>query len=145
LLGIVIVALCSLAPPAFADDHVALFKNVTGQVSVLRNGSAVEARPGMELFKLDEVVSAVGSSGGIVFVDGTLLTLGSSSEVVIRNYVFEPNESQYAFSAYLRRGTAIYSSGKIGKLSPESVIVETPKAVVGVRGTRFIFTAEPGE
>lgn len=145
LLSIVLVATAALSRPACAEDHVALFKNVTGKVSVLRKGGSVEASPGMELFKSDEVVSGAGSSGGIVFEDGTLLTLGSSSEVVIRDYVFEPRESKYAFSAYLRRGTAIYSSGKIGKLSPQSVIVETPKAVVGVRGTRFIITAEPSE
>ena len=53
-----------------------------------------------------------------------------------------PKNSRYEFSLYMARGTAIYSSGKIGKLSPESVKVNTPTATVGVRGTRFIINAD---
>ena len=77
-----------------------------------------------------------------MFKDGTLLTVGSATEVQIRDYVFEPKMAKYEFSVYLSKGTAIYSSGKIGKLSPQSVRVDTPTATVGVRGTRFIITAE---
>lgn len=138
-----LIALFCLAGPAAAqDEHVAIFKNISGTIKVVRNGDDIGAASGMTVLKSDKVVSEAGASGGIVFKDGTLLTLGPSTEVEIRNYVFEPKESQYAFSLYLAKGTAIYSSGKIGKLSPESVSVNTPKATVGVRGTRFIVKAE---
>jgi hypothetical protein len=43
---------------------------------------------------------------------------------------------------YLKKGSAVYNSGKIGKLSPESVKLSTPRATVGVRGTRFIIKVE---
>ena len=49
---------------------------------------------------------------------------------------------KYAFSLYLDKGPAIYESGKIGKLAPEVVKVETPKATVGVRGTRFLIETD---
>jgi hypothetical protein len=130
------------APAAYAQDsHVGLIKDVTGSVTVLRNGESIKAEPGTQLEKSDEVISAPASTGGIVFRDGTLLTLGSGSDVQIRDFVFEPKDARYAFAVYLSRGSAIYSSGKIGKVSPDSVRVETPKAVIGVRGTRFLVTA----
>jgi hypothetical protein len=138
-----LIATWVLASTAMAQDlHVAIFKNVSGAVKVVRNDIDLNATAGMALLKSDRVVSDAGASGGIVFKDGTLLTVGASTDVAIRDYVFEPKESKYAFSLYLTKGTAIYSSGKIGKLSPDSVTVNTPRATVGVRGTRFIIEAD---
>jgi ferric-dicitrate binding protein FerR (iron transport regulator) len=125
-----------------ADDHVALLKNVTGRVHILRGADDLLAAPGSVVLLSDEVSSEKGASAGLVFKDGTLLTLGSSSSVKVRDYVFEPAESRYAFSVFLAKGQAIYSSGKIGKIAPESVKVDTPTSTVGVRGTRFIVVAE---
>lgn len=136
------MTLCLAAPCArAADAHVALVKNTTGQVTIARQGASLEASPGMQLFVDDEMASAAGASAGIVFKDGTLLTLGASSNVKLRDYVFEPQQARYAFSVFLAKGSAVYSSGRIGKLSPESVKVDTPTATVGVRGTRFIIDA----
>jgi hypothetical protein len=123
------------------DDHVALFKNVTGSVTIERQGQRVKAAAGATLFVSDRLVSGAGASAGIVFKDGTLLTLGSSSDVQVRDYVFQPADAKYAFDVYLAKGSAIYSSGKIGKLSPDSVKVGTPTSTVAVRGTRFIIEA----
>lgn len=125
-----------------AEEHVALFKNVTGGVTVLRGSGPVEATPGMTLFVADRLVSAAGASAGIMFKDGTAVTLGPASEMELRSYVFEPKEAKYQFDLYLSKGKAVYSSGKIGKLAPEMVKVGTPTATVGVRGTRFIVEAE---
>jgi hypothetical protein len=142
--GCVIALGALLASGANAEDSnaVALVKTVTGKVSVVRDGARLNVEPGFELQKSDEVISEPNSTGGIVFKDGTLLTVGAGSDVQIRDYVFEPKDAKYAFTVYLARGSAIYSSGKIGKLSPESVSVSTPKAVIGVRGTRFLVKAD---
>jgi hypothetical protein len=40
------------------------------------------------------------------------------------------------------KGTVAYISGLIGKLSPESVRVETPTASIGIRGTKFVVKVE---
>jgi hypothetical protein len=36
------------------------------------------------------------------------------------------------------KGTAVYLSGIIGKLSPQSVRFETPNATIGIRGTKML-------
>ncbi len=124
------------------DDHVALIKNVTGRVHIARGTDVLLAAPGTLVLLSDELSSERGASAGIVFKDGTLLTLGQSSNIKVREYVFEPKDGHYAFSIYLAKGQAIYSSGRIGKVAPESVKVDTPTSTVGVRGTRFIVVAE---
>ena len=124
-----------------ADDHVALVKNVSGDVRLIRQGQTLDVTPDTRLQVDDRVIAGSQSTAAIVFRDGTLLTLGGGADIQVRDYVFKPKSSQYAFSLYMAKGSAIYESGKIGKLAPESVKVETPTATVGVRGTRFLIEA----
>lgn len=128
---------------AMADTgHVALIKGVTGSVKVLRQGTALNAEAGTTLQVADRLQAGPDSTAAIVFLDGTLLTLGSGADVQVRDYLFEPKRSRYGFSLYLDKGSAIYSSGKIGKVAPDSVKIETPSATIGVRGTRFLVQAQ---
>jgi len=133
------IAIIGFTSPAAAEDaHVAIVKNISGHVEVLRNDKKLVASPGMQLHRLDKIVSGQDSRTGIVFIDGTLITVGSSTEIEIKKYLFEPKEAKYGFSLYVKKGSAIYSSGKLGKLAPDTVNLETPRATVGIRGTRFI-------
>ena len=143
LLAFALTALACVAMPAVAgEDHAALVKSVNGVVKVIRQHDTFEAKAGTTLKVSDHVVTASGASAAIVFGDGTLLTVGSGADILLRDYVFEPRNDKFAFSLYLAKGSAIYESGKIGKLSPQSVKVATPTATVGVRGTRFLIEAK---
>jgi hypothetical protein len=135
--------LASLALHTSASDQgVALVKSVAGEVVISRDGASRAATQGAHLGVSDRIVAADGATIAIAFRDGTLLTLGSGADILVRDYVFEPKDGNYAFSLYMARGAAIYESGKIGKLAPDAVRVETPKATVGVRGTRFLIEAD---
>lgn len=127
---------------AASGDHVATLKNVTGNIGIARNGNKLDAVSGSTLLVSDRIVSGSDSSAGVVFKDGTQLTVGPSTDIQLRNYAFEPKQAKYDFFIFLARGAAVYSSGMIAKLSPESVKVGTPTATVGVRGTRFIIEAD---
>ena len=134
--------LTGLAQAQAQDEHVALFKSVSGDVKVARAGTTLVPVAGTHIMRSDVVTSGPKSTGGIVFVDGTLLTQDASSEIEITRYVFQPETSTYDFSIYLKKGATIYSSGKLGKLSPQSVSVNPPRASGGVRGTRFLVVAQ---
>jgi hypothetical protein len=43
------------------------------------------------------------------------------------------------------QGTLDFVSGMLGKLAPESVSVETPTGVIGMRGTHFVVNVAPGQ
>jgi hypothetical protein len=133
---------CLAAPALAAVDHVALIKSVSGSVKVARAGAVLDVASDTTLQVDDRVIAAPQATAAIVFKDGTLLTLGGGADILVRDYMFESKEGKYAFSLYMAKGSAIYESGKIGKLSPESVKIETPTATVGVRGTRFLIEAD---
>lgn len=139
-----ILVLClALTGLAYASDsHVGVLKYVSGQVVVVRAGETLQPAPGMRLMKTDVIRSGPDSSAGVIFIDGTRLTVGASSEVHIRQYLFDPGAGKYDFNLYLKQGSLMYDSGKLGKLAPESVSVSTTRATTGVRGTRFILKEE---
>ena len=132
---------CVASPLAASEAHVALVKGLAGSVTVVQADASRVADAGTQLRVSDRIVTAPGATASIVFRDGTMLTLGGGADVHVRDYVFEPKAGRYAFSLYMGQGAAIYESGKIGRLAPEAVEVETPQATVGVRGTRFLIEA----
>jgi hypothetical protein len=127
---------------ARVQEHAAMVKSVSGGVDIQRQTAKIRAKKGMHLAKEDVVISSDSGYAGIMFTDGTVLTIGPKTEFRIDNYVFSPDIGEYDFSFYLAKGSAVYNSGKIGTLSPESVKITTPKATVGIRGTRFIIKVE---
>ena len=124
------------------DSHVAIVKNASGTVEVLRGETTLSAAPGMQLQRSDKIVTGKESKVGIVFIDGTRITVGASTEIELSQYLFDPKQAKYDFSLYVKKGSAIYSSGKLGKLAPDAVNLKTPRATVGIRGTRFAVTVE---
>ncbi|WP_201289087.1 hypothetical protein [Luteimonas cellulosilyticus] len=112
---------CVAWPLAASDLHVALVKGVAGSVSIVQANATRTAEAGTQLRVSDRIVTAPGATASIVFRDGTMLTVGGGADVHVRDYVFEPKAGRYAFSLYMGQGSAIYESGKIGRLAPESV------------------------
>ncbi len=122
------------------DQDIGFLKSKTGTVALIRAGLERSVEPGQHLFVTDTIVTGPQSSAGVVFQDGTVLTLGAVTSIEMQKYLFNPKEEQYGFEFYMKRGELIYSSGKLGKLAPEKINVKTPRATVGVRGTRFLLS-----
>ncbi|WP_173979258.1 FecR domain-containing protein [Magnetospirillum sp. UT-4] len=72
----------------------------------------------------------------IRFVDGTLLTLGAGTELVVESFAY--NAAERHGDASLRiDGPFLLASGGIAALPDKPLRVATPVAVIGIRGTRF--------
>ena len=139
LIKIVLVVMVGFCTTAFAQDgKVAFFKKVSGDVSIKRGETIVAAADGDLILKSDVLITKANSSAGIIFTDGTTIAIDQNTECNIRDYIFDPEANSYAFDLYLKKGKAIYNSGRIGKLAPDKISLETPNAIVGTRGTHFI-------
>ena len=125
-----------------AQDQVGILKSVSGKVSVQREENRLDANVGDHLFTADTLLTQAQSYAGIIFTDGTTFTVGPDTEFKLDRYQFNPGRDEYDFSIYMKKGSGIYNSGRIGKLAPEAVNVSTPRASVGIRGTRFIIKVE---
>ena len=70
-----------------------------------------------------------------VLVSRCAMSLGPGSEVRLDSFLYTPSEGRLSLVLNFVRGIAVYVSGKIAKLAPDAIRLETPGAIVGVRGT----------
>jgi hypothetical protein len=142
----VLVVSVALVATAAADAAAAPFtgivRTVVGSPLVVRGGTVRPATKGTLVEKGDTIRTDAKSTVGLVFSDDTLISLGPRSEVVIDDYLFEPEADRLSFVARVLRGTMNYLSGQIAKLSPKSVRLLMPTATVGVRGTHVLINVK---
>lgn len=129
------------APAAAQQEQVALVKVVAGEAYALRAEQRAELDVGEAIFAKDIVETAEGSVG-LTFTDGSRISIGPNSRVQFTEFQFAPAEGKLSFLIEFFRGTMLYVSGVIAKLSPDAVKVKTPVATVAVRGTRFLAEIE---
>jgi hypothetical protein len=131
----VIVSILIMSNLLFAS--IAMVKTMTGIVEVKRNKQTIFLSVGSTLQEGDIIITKAKSSIGIIFDDGTRIALGEKAIFVIKVFKVNPNKKEYNIDLKLKKGKAVFSSGKIGKLSPESVKFHIPEGVIGIRGTQF--------
>jgi hypothetical protein len=123
--------------PVFAQEPAAAgrIKVVSGSVYLVRSGSQVPAQAGQVVYQAD--ILRTGSDGrvGVTLKDDTRVSLGPASEVHLNRFSYAPAEGQLALALQVVRGVVAYVSGHIAKLAPDAVRIETPSAILGVRGT----------
>ena len=90
-------------------------------------------------------VLSTGATGslGIILRDDTVLSLGPSSQTGIEQFAYEPAQGNLGMVLRVTRGVIEYLSGKISKLAPGAVRIETPSATLGIRGTHLLARIEP--
>jgi hypothetical protein len=132
----VVVVVALMASPAFAQQPAAgRIKVASGSVFVVRGGTSQPAQAGQLVYESDTLRTGADGRIGITLNDDTRVSLGPSSEVRLDRFSYEPAESQLALVLRVVRGMAAYVSGRIAKLAPDAIRLETPAAIVGVRGT----------
>jgi hypothetical protein len=134
---LVALVLALSATPAFARsaEPVGYIKVAVGSVVIVRNGAEQPASVGQPVYETDTVKTGVDGRAGLTLKDDTRVALGPASEVAVHSFTFAPAEGRLGLVLKFMRGAAAYVSGRIAKLSPDAVRLETPSAIVGVRGT----------
>jgi hypothetical protein len=112
-----------------------VIKVVSGSAFILRESGMIPARAGQIVFETDGLRTSADGRIGVTLKDDTRVSLGPSSEVRLKRFVYAPAEGSLGLVLHFVRGVAAYVSGRIAKLAPDSIRLETPAAIVGVRGT----------
>jgi hypothetical protein len=116
---------------------VGIVKNTTGKVDVKRDKKVIVIEAGFTLENGDIIMTKSKSSIGITFDDGTLLSLGEKAIFVINKFKVKLEKKEFDVDLYLKKGKAVFSSGRVGKLAPKSVKFRIPEGIIGIRGTKF--------
>ncbi len=73
----------------FASD-VAIVKKVSGEVFVKRSENIQKLFAGKKIKESDIIITKKNSSVGMIFDDGTIISLGENSVLSINKYLFRP-------------------------------------------------------
>jgi len=143
--GAVAIVLCASTTVAVAQQPAPAghIKTVSGAAFIVRHNATVPARPGEPIFATDALRTGADGAVGVTLKDDTRLSLGPASEVRIDRYVYAPGEGGLGMVLKFVRGVAVYVSGRMAKLAPDSIRLEAPSAIVGVRGTTVAVRVEP--
>ena len=116
---------------------VGIVKKLKGTVEVTRAKKVILLKKGSRLQNGDMIVTKSKSSIGIIFDDGTRVSLGAKAIFVINKFIVNPSKKKYDVDLNLKKGKAVFSSGKVGKLAPKSVKFRIPEGIIAIRGTKF--------
>ena len=143
--GVVALMVVLMTSPAYGQQPAAAgrIKVASGSVFVVRGGAAAPAQAGQVVYEADTLRTGADGRLGVTLNDDTRVSLGPGSELRLDRFAYAPAESQLALVLRVVRGVAAYVSGRIAKLAPDAIRLETPSAIVGVRGTTVALRVTP--
>ena len=132
-----------VSAPSANDARDGTIKTVQGDVSLLRGDAHITAVVGGPVLSSDRIQTGAHSATAITMMDGTVLSVGSSSLVELKSFQFNSTTEEGNLLVNLVYGTLRMTTGLLAKFKPEQVKVTTPTTVIGVRGTDFIVEERP--
>lgn len=125
--------------------EVGAVSEVNGSARIVRIDTALssvfEAAQNLQVKSYDRLETANGRMG-ITFVDDTQIKLTEHSEVLVDEFVFDPNPDNSKLALNFVKGTARFTTGLLGSVPKKNMVLRTNSATVGIRGTDFTVTVE---
>lgn len=134
---ILLTSICLFTILVSADDIGNIVEH-TGNSGIIREGTkeVISGSVDEDIFFKDSIETVQGRMK-IEFVDDTKLSLTEHTEIIIDEYYFDTDPSKSKMTMRFMSGTARFTTGKLGLVPKENIIITTPTATIGVRGTDF--------
>jgi|TARA_Y100000031_G_scaffold149757_2_gene188126 hypothetical protein len=129
-----VVELAQAATPgAESIGQIAAFQ---GTVTITRtDGTKVPAADGTPIFQGDLVETGADGAIGITFADDSTFSLAEAGSLVIDEMVYDPGTQQGKSALNVATGVFTFVSGQIAKTGVDAMVIKTPVALIGIRGT----------
>ena len=103
--------------------------------------STYEAALDFNIESYDNVQTSNGRLG-ITFLDDSQVRLTEHSELIIDEFIYDPDPSKSKMALQFASGTARFITGKLATIDKENILIQTPSATIGIRGTDFTVTVD---
>tara|TARA_B100001027_G_scaffold198217_1_gene156188 strand:+ start:155 stop:730 length:576 start_codon:yes stop_codon:yes gene_type:complete len=138
---IVLFAILLFASTANASNES--FVGIVGAaIGDIKNQKNEKLANGSKIFFGDTIISNTESNAQILFLDQSVLTLGEETELIIDEFVYDPNSQDGSFVSTVKTGTVKFITGQISKKNPDNLEVKVPAGTLGARGTEFVVFSE---
>jgi hypothetical protein len=124
---------------SFSKDMIGIVAVGIGKISNQLNESLIT---GSKIYFGDSIITEAASTAQILLMDQTTLTIGESSELVMDEFVYDPQTKIGKFVSSVKIGTVKIITGEISKTNPDNLEIKTPTGSIGARGTEFAVVTE---
>ena len=128
-----LVLLVAVVPATAQDTKIGVTAvvnpNATGQVPAKARRTLLV---GSDVFSQENVITTENGQAQMLFLDESALTIGPDSEVVLDEFVYDPNTKTGKLALTATKGLFRLVGGRISKTT--AVILKTPTATIGIRG-----------
>jgi len=89
----------------------------------------------------DEAVTTNGRMA-ITFLDDSTVKLTEHSQLIIDEYIYDPDPSKSKMALTFGLGTARFITGNLNRIDKQNISLRTPTANIAIRGTDFTATVD---
>ena len=89
----------------------------------------------------DEAITKNGRMA-ITFLDNSVVKLTEFSELIIDEYIYDPDPSKAKMALTFGLGTARFITGNLNRIDKQNITLKTPTANIAIRGTDFTATVD---
>ena len=129
----------TVALPLLALD-IGEVSELRGNAQVVRD-KAYQAELEFGIEQNDNVQTRAGRIA-IEFLDESVVKLTEHSNLVIDEYIFDPNPNKSKLALNFASGTARFITGNLNKIAKENFVIKTPTSQIAIRGTDFTATVD---
>jgi len=128
----------------FANEQVGTIGIVIGQADVVNRNIELEIKE--NIYFGDIIKTGAQTNLQILFNDETVFTIGENTEIVINEFIYDPNQDNELnkISAEVMQGSLKVVTGLISKENPENLSITLPTGVLATRGTEVQALVKPG-
>lgn len=123
-----------------SDASIGSITELKGKGRVIRDDS-YNAALSFNIESYDNVETSNGRIG-ITFLDESQVRLTEHSQLVIDEFIYDPDPSKSKMALNFASGTARFITGKLASIDKQNILIKTPSATVGIRGTDFTITVD---
>ena len=100
-----------------------------------------EAKLAFNINSYDNVQTSNGRVG-ITFLDESQVRLTEHSQLIVDEFIYDPDPSKSKMALQFASGTARFITGKLATIDKQNIFIKTPSATIGIRGTDFTVTVD---
>jgi hypothetical protein len=123
-----------------SDADIGGISELNGSAQILRD-KPLDATLEFAIQSNDEAITTNGRMA-IKFLDDSVVKLTEHSQLLIDEYIYDPDPSKSKMALTFGLGTARFITGNLGRIDKQNISLKTPTANIAIRGTDFTATVD---
>ena len=125
---------------AQAVEEIGGISELNGSAQIYRD-KPLDATLKFAIQSNDEAITSNGRMA-ITFLDDSKVTLTEHSQLLIDEYIYDPDPSKAKMALTFGLGTVRFVTGNLNKIDKQNITLKTPTANLAIRGTMFSVTVD---